>query len=130
MNTSTIIETLIATLEIKDDILYLILKKDANVDLEGVVETVDARKVIQQGKPMLVLVDNRKVWQVTKEAQAYSYSKEVGELSLAMAILSGVSLPVMLISNFFMRFNKNHSPTRIFSDEDKAIEWLNQFKEK
>ena len=129
MVSTTVIETTIATFEIKDDILYLILKKDANVDLENVIEAVEARKEIQKGKKMLVLVDNRDVWQVTKEANVYSSSKEVGELSIAMALLSGASLPVMLISNFFMRFNKLHSPTKIFRDEDKAIEWLNQFKE-
>lgn len=122
------IETSIATLEIKDEILFLILKDDANVELDSVVETVEARKVIQQNEKKLVLVDNRTVWQVTKEAQVYSSSKEVGDLSLAMAILSGSSLPVMLISNFFMKFNVAHCPTKIFRDEDKALAWLNQFK--
>lgn len=129
MDVNACIETSIATLDIKDDILYLILKKDANVDLETVIETVEVRMEMQGGKKMLILVDNREVWQVTKEAQVYSSSNEVGELSIAMALLSGASLPVMLISNFFMRFNKLHSPTKIFRDEEKAIEWLNQFKE-
>ncbi len=101
---------------------------DANVDIDNVKEAVSARRKLQEGRRMLVLVDNRKVWQVTKDAQAYSASKEVGELSRAMAILSGSSLPARLIANFFIRFNKVHSPTKMFKSERSAIKWLESYK--
>lgn len=77
---------------------------------------------------MLVLVDNRKIWQISEAANKYSVSKEVGDLSIAMALLSGSSLPTRLISNFFIKFNKLHCPTRMFKSEEKARKWLLSFK--
>ena len=128
MSELTKIETSIAFLEIKNDMLHAVFKQDADVTLESAMETVAARKEIQQGKKMLVLIDNRNVWQVTKDANTYSASKEVGEMSKAMAILSGTSVPVMLITNFFIKFNKLHSPTKMFKSKKKALSWLETFR--
>ncbi len=122
------IETATMTLEIKEDIVYIFVKNDADLDLDAVVEAVEERKKLQNGKKMLALVDNRAIWQISEEANKYSVSKEVGELSIAMAILSGSTLPTRLISNFFIKFNKLHCPTKMFSSEEKALAWLNSFK--
>ena len=123
------IETSTLTLEIKGDILFMVVKDDADLDLDAIVESVKARKKIQNGKKMLALVDNRKTWQISKEANEYSVKKEVGELSIAMAILSGSTLPTRLIGNFFIKFNKLHCPTKMFSNEDKALAWLESFRD-
>ena len=117
-------ETNSATFEIKENILFIKIKQDACMDLEAVVEAVETRKKIQGQNKMLVLVDNRGIWQLTKEAQQYSTRKEVGELSLAMAIISGSFLPARLMANFFIKFNKVHCPTKLFKTEEKALEWL------
>jgi len=122
------IETSTLTLEIKGDILYMGVKDDADLDLDAIMEAVEARKKIQNGTKMLALVDNRKTWQISKEANEYSLQKEVGDLSIAMAILSGSSLPTRLIGNFFIKFNKLHCPTKMFSSEDKALAWLEMYR--
>jgi hypothetical protein len=38
------------------------------------------------------------------------------------------SLPQKILGNFYLRFKLPKIPTRFFSSEEKAIEWLNQYK--
>jgi hypothetical protein len=128
MGSTKKIETSTIVLEIKEDIIYIIIKENADIDSQAIIEAVEARKKLQENKPFLAFVDNREMWQLTKEANDYSVSKEVGELSIAMAVLSDSSLPRRLIANFFIRINKSHCPTKLFNSEEKAIEWLNTFK--
>lgn len=122
------IETSTVSMEIKNDVIYIVVKEDADLDLKAIVEAVEARKKMQGGKKMLALVDNRKIWQISEEANKYSSSKEVGELSIVMALLSGSSLPNRLIGNFFIKFNKLYCPTKMFKSEEKALKWLKSFK--
>ena len=122
------IENSTASYLIKDDILYVRAKEDADFTLEATIEGVEARKKLQQGKKYPVLVDTRLMFQVSEESREYGASKEVTELSSAMAILSGTSLATTLIGNFFIKFNKPAIPTKMFKKEDNAIEWLNSFK--
>ncbi|MBL4593591.1 MAG: hypothetical protein JKX68_07230, partial [Flavobacteriales bacterium] len=50
--------------------------------------------------------------------------KEVVDMSIAMAILAGTSLPATIIGNFFIKFNKPAVPTKLFKSEEKALAWL------
>lgn len=122
------IETSAALYYIEDDIVYMRGKPDADFTLDAAIEGVNARRKLQQGKKMLVLIDTRKVFQVSKETREYGASKEVSELSAAMAILAGSSLAATIIGNFFIKFNKPFSPTKMFKKEENAIKWLNSFK--
>ncbi|NQX98298.1 MAG: STAS/SEC14 domain-containing protein, partial [Flavobacteriales bacterium] len=63
----------------------------------------------------------------SKESREYGAKKEVSGLSSAMAILAGKSLAAILVGNFFIRFNKPVTPTKIFKREEKALEWLATF---
>tara|TARA_R110001592_G_scaffold45282_5_gene144878 strand:- start:1703 stop:2092 length:390 start_codon:yes stop_codon:yes gene_type:complete len=122
------IETSTATMKFKNNILYIVIKEDADVDLLAVKESVKARRKMQGDEPVLVLVDSRKMWQLTKEANYYSASKEVAELSKAMALLTDSSLAMRMITNFFIRMNRQYVPTKMFNSEGKALEWLNTFE--
>lgn len=122
------IETSTVLMKIKNDILYIIVKEDADLGIDEIKEAIEARIKIQGEKPILTIVDNRKVWQLTKEASLYSSSIEVAQLSKAMALLSDTSLGARLIANFFIKINKQHVPTKLFKSEDKALNWLQSFK--
>lgn len=122
------IETSTVFMEINDGILFIVVKEDADLGIDEIKEAIEARKKIQGKNPILTLVDNRKVWQLTKEASQYSSSIEVARLSKAMALLSDTSLAARLIANFFIKINKQHVPTKLFKSEEKALSWLNTFK--
>jgi len=121
------IETETTILELRDGYLYIAFKKDAEVELEHVIANKEAREKIQQGKKMLVLGDIRKMWHISKAAQDYLASKEVTNLNIAMAILTS-SLMTVLLANFFIKFKKPATPTKMFKNEEKAIKWLLSFK--
>ncbi|MDB4533880.1 hypothetical protein N9242_03340 [Vicingaceae bacterium] len=122
------IETSTAEYYIDADIFFIRAKQDADFTLEAVIEGVDVRKKMQQGKIFPVLMDTRLMFQSAKEANEYGASKDVSELSSAMAILVGTSMSARIIGNFFIKFNKPFVPTKLFNSEEKAIEWLNSFK--
>ncbi|MCO6499940.1 MAG: hypothetical protein J5I47_06115 [Vicingus serpentipes] len=124
----TQIETSIAYFYIEDEILFMRSKKDADITLRATIESVNARRQLQNGKKMLMLVDTRDIWQVSSESRAYSTKKRVEDLTIAMALLPGSNMTTILIANFFIKFNKPSIPTKLFKTEDKAIEWLNSFK--
>lgn len=121
------IETSIAYLLIEDDILFIKLKQDADLDKENVLEMIEARNLIQDGVPYLVLADVRKIWQANNEARKTAASEPMRKLNKAMAILTG-SLASKMLANFFIQFNKPKTPTRMFTSEEKAIEWLKNYK--
>lgn len=121
------IETETAILELREGYLYIAFKEDVIVELEHVIANKEAREKIQQGKKMLVLGDIRKMWHISKAAQDYLASKEVTNLNIAMAILTS-SLMTVLLANFFIKFKKPATPTKMFNNEEKAIKWLLSFK--
>ena len=75
-----------------------------------------------------MLADTSKVWQVSSNARAYSSSPEVDKMNIAMAILAGYSLTTTIIANFFIKFNKPKTPTKIFKNEKDALDWLDTFR--
>ena len=122
------IETTAAFYYIEDDIVYMRAKQDADITLEAAKEGIEARIKLQQGKKMLMLADTSKVWQVSSNARAYSSSPEVDKMNIAMAILAGYSLTTTIIANFFIKFNKPKTPTKIFKNEKDALDWLDTFR--
>lgn len=120
------IETETAILELRDGYIYASFKKDAEIELNHVIANKEAREKLQQGKKMLILGDIRKVWHVSKAAQDYLASKEVTDLNIAMAILTN-SLMTVLLANFFIKFKKPATPTKMFKNEAKAVKWLLSF---
>lgn len=128
MITISKIETSTAFYYIEDNVLFMRGKKGADINLHEAIKGVEARKKLQQGEKMLVLIDTSKVFQSSKEARDYGAKKEVTDMSLAMAILAGNSLASIMIGNFFIKFNNPAIPTKLFKSETDALEWLKSFE--
>jgi hypothetical protein len=97
------------------------------IDLKTAKSIVSARKEFSKNKLYPGLADASKVTSVTREAREYLSSAEAIEGLLAGAILSDSSFNAF-IANFFIKVTRPRIPARIFTDENKAIEWLQQFK--
>jgi hypothetical protein len=121
------IETESVNFSFEKDILYIVYKKDIDVKLAHIKDNVGIRKRIQKNDKLLLFVDFRDAWQISEDAKKFLGSKEVTDLNVAMALLVD-DLNSMLIANFFVKFNKPASPTKIFNSKVKAIEWLESFK--
>ena len=70
-----------------------------------------------------VLVDIRGVRSQTREAREYFMSEEAAERVVAVALLAASPLSRML-GNFFLRVGAHRIPTRLFTREEAACDWL------
>ena len=89
-------------------------------------EHIAAVVKVSRGNKYPVLVDCRKLKSITREAREYYAGKETANAVNAMAVLMGSPVSRTL-GNFFMRLNKPLSPTRLFTSETEALEWLKGF---
>lgn len=121
------IETETATLFIKDNIIHTIYKSESDVTIDDIEANFKIRNQLQQGKKMLVLADVSQVWQFSKKAREFSGSTALSNITTAMGIVIGYSMPVRILANFFMNFNKPKTPTKLFKTEEKALSWLESF---
>ncbi|MDF1673682.1 MAG: hypothetical protein P1U41_09260 [Vicingaceae bacterium] len=126
MNRNSSIETSIGTHYIDNDVLHIVFKEGADVDVKEILESKQARLDLQNGKPMKILVDSRGLFHISKEARDIAAEDQHAKMSVAMALVSS-SLGTRMISNFFIKFNKPNVPTKNFTSMDKALLWLNEF---
>ncbi len=75
-----------------------------------------------------VLIDMTSVTEISKEARDYFANERTASIQRATALLIG-SLVSRVIGNFFMGLNKPISPTRLFTDPEEAIQWLQTFSD-
>ncbi len=94
-------------------------------------ENIDAQERIRDSlnkEKTRVLIDMTAVTEISKEARDYFANERTASIQRATALL--VSSPVSrTIGNFFMGLNKPISPTRLFTDPNKAIRWLHTFSD-
>lgn len=69
------------------------------------------------------MLDVSEAYGVTKEAREYAAGEAVEGLPIAMAMLIQ-SLPIRLLANFFIRFDKPPRPNRMFNNYEQALLWL------
>jgi hypothetical protein len=80
------------------------------------------------GKPRPVLVDIRWIRSATLDARRFWSSTALQGVVTAAALL--VDSPVSrVMGNFYIGINRMHVPTRMFTDETEALEWLKGFLE-
>lgn len=114
----------------EDAITYLsILSK--NIDLKIAKEIVEQRLAFTGEEDALLFVDNSNIKSISKDAREYFGSKESNLKLKAMVVYASSTLSVFL-ANFVIRINlTNYTiPIKLFTNKEKAIEWLNSFKEK
>ena len=93
--------------------------KEAQNDFEVASKLLDYKKVP-------VLANSSQALEHTKEARAFYASKEIGEKITAMAVLVD-STAMKLIANLFISFYKPLFPTKLFTSERSAVQWIKQF---
>lgn len=127
MTRSHKIETSIGTHYIENNVLFIIIKEGAEIGVDEILESKQARIDLQQNNPIKVLVDLRGLFHITNEAREIAAEAKNSEMSIAMALVSN-SLGTRLISNFFIKFNKPKRTTKMFNSKEKALNWLMQYK--
>ena len=109
-----------------DGILHLHIKSRAHVDMNSARQMLKAMRIIGDGLKYPVLIDAGEFAGIDPDVRAFSASEEGNIYTLADAVAYH-SLAQKLIANFYVTHDRPVVPTRTFSDNETAIEWLKSF---
>lgn len=109
-----------------DGIMYvsIVEAQDDQVAAQKLVSTAIGE--MSGGKRVPMLVEYQLVILPSLESREYWAQEESSPYTLAEAFVMRW-LPMKLIGNFYLNFNKPPRPTRIFTNRDEAVEWLKTF---
>ncbi|MGQ0828236.1 MAG: DUF7793 family protein [Bacteroidota bacterium] len=124
----TTIELAACTVTLRSDgIMNFDLKPVDEFTGKDAWEILGAVKEIGSGKKFPNLITTSKGYvAISSEARALSASEPGNIYTLADAIVVN-STAFKLIANFYISFNKPVRPTRLFTSEKEAVEWLKTF---
>ena len=101
------------------------LKPTKGIELD-VQDGYEMRRIfvsLSDGNTFAVLTDASNFFSTTSELRQLLASKEFTDLRFATAIVTQ-SMANKIIGNFFIKVNRHASPTKLFSTEELALEWL------
>ena len=110
---------------IGEHLLVIRLKDNMEVELADSREMQKISLELTEGRKFVSLVDARVKIVVSKEAREWGSTPEAQKNMLAQAILVN-TLANKLVGNFIIQFHKPPARTRMFSDEESSLSWLNE----
>jgi hypothetical protein len=111
---------------IENDILFFAYKPQTRLDLAGAQRVVSDCKQFQKNMSYLVFCDARGLKEIDKAARDY-LARDGSDLVIAVGIL--IESPVTrILTNFYLTISKPLTPTKLFTDRDEAIAYLNSYK--
>jgi hypothetical protein len=125
------IELKTATVHLREDgIMHVHIKEGHEMQLTDAIQVVEAMGELSHQQKTPVLVDCGEFSSVDKEVRIFSASKEANIYTTAEAVAYH-SFAHKLLAHFYVTHNKPAIPTKVFPDNESAIEWLKEFsKEK
>lgn len=120
--------TSVARMEIIDGILHATYLPGAIITIDLAKELIKKRMEYTQGVPYVSLVTYEGVRSVDKETRAY-FAKEGAEGIVAAALLVN-SVYTEFFGNMFLRITSTSIPSKLFTNKQEALKWLEQFKTK
>jgi hypothetical protein len=108
------------------DFLYGIFADNLHVTIDIAKACVETRLALSEGRSYPQLIDVTGIKSITKEAREY-LATEGTKLVKAGAFIVGSPLNKML-GNIFLFINTPEVPTKLFTDEGKAKEWLKKYQ--
>lgn len=111
---------------IQDGIMFVEFLKE-HVDFEDVDLGIKKRIEMAEGKSFAMLSDITRGKSITREARQRMGEKDAGAGVKAVAIIVGSKIHEVLF-NFFHSVYKSPAPAKLFTNKEKALKWLEQYK--
>ena len=107
----------------EDGIARTQVKPNSEITLNHAVENSKAVNSLFFDKKFPILIDSRGIRSMTRDAREYfsTRGRDTNTCAFGIVIKSPLSRAV---GNFFLGINKPAVPSRLFDNEDNAIEWL------
>lgn len=110
------------------DLIEIIWDRNLSVvEEKHLRELRKALELIGKGKKMLVYVDTPDFISMSPEARKYAGSDEAQHFTKANAVLAD-NLAKRIMYNFFVTFSRPKTPTRAFSSQKAALDWLKKLR--
>ena len=113
----------------ENDICVTLVKPNAIIELEDAMQNSDSVSKLSDGKIYPMLVNLKEIKSISKDARDHfsMQGRTPGVSAIGILIKSPVS---SIIGNFFLGLNKSVVPTKLFTNDDKAKNWLKQISRK
>lgn len=105
--------------------MKLRLKEGSDFDLPAIKEQYEAQNQLTGNDDYAVLVDATHHVSMSKECREFM-AAYTNPRRKATALLTRNNLATIILANFYLRFHRPNVPTRMFSDETEAMNWLRQ----
>jgi hypothetical protein len=112
----------------EDGVVRIIWSPGAEATLDDAKETMAAYLQINKGRRLPILVDTTVMKSFARDARKYYAGEEAANVACAVAIMVGTPVS-MVLGNFYLGVSNPHLPSRLFSSENEALEWLKGYLE-
>ena len=99
--------------------------EEHQIELADVREQIAAAEKITEGGDYVSMMDGGLTLDVTEEAMTY-VARFQSERWKAFAIVVR-SISERILANYFIRFKKPVRPTKVFTNPERAVEWLREY---
>jgi hypothetical protein len=96
-----------------------------HLEVNDMLAIKKSNQAISEGAPYSVLVTSGHLSSISNEARTLTASNEFAEGTVAKALLIN-SIGHRIVGNFYLTVNKPVLPTQIFTEREKALDWLRQ----
>lgn len=112
---------------ISNGILVMEYKPRLVMNIEIAKQIVSDRLKVSNGVSRPILLDARNFVSMDRATMKFYKTKDVVQYVTSAAFLTGNALG-SLAGNIFLTLEKPLVPTKLFTDEQKAIAWLEKYK--
>lgn len=123
-----ILDTPFASLSYEDDILLVKMKEGVNLGQSEMEDLLKQAVELTTPNKYFAIIDTTAPYDSSVEARNFYAESEYSKYRYADAFIVN-SLPMRLLVNFFITFNKPKIPSKMFNDSESANEWINTLKQ-
>ena len=121
------LDTSVALLTFEDDVLFVKMKEGVNLGQVEMEELLKQAVEFTAPDKYFAVIDTTAPYDSTVEARNFYAESDYCKCRYADAFIVN-SLPMRLLVNFFISFNKPKIPSKMFNNEESALIWVNSLK--
>lgn len=122
------LDTSFAFLTFEDEILFVKMKEGVNLGQTEMEDLLKQAVELTSPNKYFAIIDTTAPYDSSVEARNFYAESEYSKYRHADAFIVN-SLPMRLLVNFFITFNKPKIPSRMFNNSESANEWIHTLKQ-
>jgi hypothetical protein len=120
-------DTYLANLCLEEDVLIVKMKPNIDIGESELTELFNLSNELADFKKRFVVIDTRENFNSNSDIRTLYSDDNFIKYRYADAFIVN-SLPMRLLVNFYISFNKPKIPTKMFNNKENAFEWINSLK--